>query len=343
MERNDEVQRLSDACERQFRLSELKLSTSYYYASLPLCVIDSVYSIGVRYTSTKNTVKSYCDYFGLPEYNFKNREANVDHTISTLIANIEAVGAEAAADRIFCNHQRTSTRNGILKAEAVLRCARILRSYGIETFRDINDKGLPAELELEIESVPGQKSGLAYHYFCMLSGDDSLAKPDRHVLRFIKQHIGRTCTVPEAQCLLTSVIEQLKPQYPNLSVRLLDYAIWDFMANGTNKSVNTYHKLVRDKIPEIIETSGKTCVTEILSDEEYLKMVDAKLDEELAEYHQDQNLEELADLTEVIRAAVLARGYTLEDLERVRAEKYEKRGGFQKKILLKEVRDGQES
>ena len=98
-----------------------------------------------------------------------------------------------------------------------------------------------------------------------------------------------------------------------------------------------YHKLVRDRIPEIIEASGKTCLTEILSDEDYLKMVDAKLDEELSEYHQDQNIEELADLTEVIYAVVIARGYTLEDLERVRAEKAAKRGGFQKKILLKEV------
>ena len=104
-------------------------------------------------------------------------------------------------------------------------------------------------------------------------------------------------------------------------------------------SVKKYNKLVRDRIPEIIEAGGSTCVTEILSDEEYLKMVDAKLDEELAEYHQDQNLEELADLTEVIHAAVIARGYTLEDLERVRAEKATKRGGFEKKILLKEVHE----
>ena len=98
-----------------------------------------------------------------------------------------------------------------------------------------------------------------------------------------------------------------------------------------------YHKLVRDRIPEIIEASGKTCVTEVLSDEEYLKMVDAKLDEELAEYHKDQNIEELADLLEVIYAAVVARGYSIEELERVRAEKAAKRGGFAKKILLKEV------
>ena len=47
----------------------------------------------------------------------------------------------------------------------------------------------------------------------------------------------------------------------------------------------TYNKLVRDLIPEIIQSSGKMCSTEILSDEEYLKFVDAKLDEELAEHH----------------------------------------------------------
>ena len=101
--------------------------------------------------------------------------------------------------------------------------------------------------------------------------------------------------------------------------------------------IKIYNKLVRDRIPEIIEASSKTCVTEILSDEDYLRMVDAKLDEELAEYHKDQNIEELADLMEVIYAAAIARGYTLEELERVWAEKAEKRGGFAKKILLKEV------
>lgn len=106
-------------------------------------------------------------------------------------------------------------------------------------------------------------------------------------------------------------------------------------------SVITYRKLVRDRIPEIIEASGQTCVTEILSDDEYLRMIDAKLDEELAEYHQDQNIEELADLMEVIYAAAAARGYTVEQLERVRAEKAEKRGSFQKKILLVEVAEDQ--
>ena len=98
-----------------------------------------------------------------------------------------------------------------------------------------------------------------------------------------------------------------------------------------------YNKLVRDKIPEIIEVSGKTCETEILSDEDYLQMLDKKLDEELAEYHQEQNLEELADLLEVLYATAKARGYSIEELEQVRNEKKKARGGFDEKILLKSV------
>ena len=98
-----------------------------------------------------------------------------------------------------------------------------------------------------------------------------------------------------------------------------------------------YNKLVRDLIPSIIEESGKTCRTEILSDEEYLKRIDEKLDEELAEYHHDRSIEELADLLELIRAATIAHGYTLEELEAVRAEKAKMRGGFEEKIFLIDV------
>ena len=99
----------------------------------------------------------------------------------------------------------------------------------------------------------------------------------------------------------------------------------------------TYNKLVRDLIPEIIEASGKKCSIEILDDAEYIKAIDAKLDEELAEYHKEQNLEELSDLLEVIYAAALARGYSVEELENIRIRKAQERGAFDKRILLKEV------
>lgn len=100
-----------------------------------------------------------------------------------------------------------------------------------------------------------------------------------------------------------------------------------------------YHKLVRDRIPEIIESDGKICIWETLSDADYLSLLEEKLNEELAEYQQSKSLEELADLLEVMQAVLKARGWTWEELEQVRAEKAAKRGGFEKKILLKAVRE----
>jgi predicted house-cleaning noncanonical NTP pyrophosphatase (MazG superfamily) len=101
----------------------------------------------------------------------------------------------------------------------------------------------------------------------------------------------------------------------------------------------TYNKLIRDRIPEIINAGGKQCTTEILSDAAYLEKLHQKLREELDEYLQSQDLAELADLLEVIYAVAQARGMTGAELERVRQEKAEQRGGFAGKILLVEVAD----
>ncbi len=99
-----------------------------------------------------------------------------------------------------------------------------------------------------------------------------------------------------------------------------------------------YHKLVRDKIPELIEKEGKQSICSILSDEEYLEFLDRKLSEELEEYQEDKSMEELADLLEVMMAVAKARGSSIEKIERIRQQKADKRGGFEKKILLEEVR-----
>ena len=102
-------------------------------------------------------------------------------------------------------------------------------------------------------------------------------------------------------------------------------------------SVRQYNKLVRDRIPEIIEASGKRCVWSTLSDEEYLAKLDEKLNEELAEYQESKSMEELADLLEVVRAVAAARGSSMEEVETIRRDKAVKRGGFEKKILLTKV------
>ena len=103
------------------------------------------------------------------------------------------------------------------------------------------------------------------------------------------------------------------------------------------KNPKIYNKLVRDRIPEIIEKNSKRCICETLLQDQFIAMLDAKLDEELAEYQQSKSLEELADLLEVMGAVVRARGYTWDQLTDIRKKKKEERGGFEKRILLKEV------
>ena len=61
-----------------------------------------------------------------------------------------------------------------------------------------------------------------------------------------------------------------------------------------------YEKLVRDKIPEMIRAGGEMPHVRILEDQEYHVRLEAKLDEEVTEFHRDQNLEELADILEVV-------------------------------------------
>jgi predicted house-cleaning noncanonical NTP pyrophosphatase (MazG superfamily) len=104
-----------------------------------------------------------------------------------------------------------------------------------------------------------------------------------------------------------------------------------------------YNKLVRDRIPEVISKSGKQSVTRILSDDEYKLELQKKLGEEIQEYIEavDDNsaIEELADLLELIHAAGELHGSSVQELERVRINKAEQRGGFKEKIFLVEVTD----
>lgn len=98
-----------------------------------------------------------------------------------------------------------------------------------------------------------------------------------------------------------------------------------------------YNKLVRDKIPCIIENNNQKVDYTILTDEEYMIELDNKLNEEIAEYQESKEIEELADILEVLLAICKARGISEEELIKVKLNKAEKRGTFQNKIFLKTV------
>ena len=103
--------------------------------------------------------------------------------------------------------------------------------------------------------------------------------------------------------------------------------------------ITVYRKIVRDRIPEIIETAGKTARCEYVCKEEAVDGLEAKLSEELSEYLESHSIEEMADLLEAMHGILYHKGITWDELEHVRQEKRAQRGGFEKGILLLEVEE----
>ena len=98
-----------------------------------------------------------------------------------------------------------------------------------------------------------------------------------------------------------------------------------------------YDKLIRDKIPEIIEADGKKCEVEVMDDEEYKEYLKDKLLEEAEEYVESGEIEELADVLEVMKAIAEVEEVGFEEIEEMRKEKAEKRGRFEEKLKLLQV------
>lgn len=99
------------------------------------------------------------------------------------------------------------------------------------------------------------------------------------------------------------------------------------------------NKLVRDRIPEIIERNGKKPICRILDDAEYMEALEKKLDEEITEFHESKSIEELVDILEVVYALARAQGESTEYLQYLQRHKNYERGSFTQKIFLEEVQE----
>lgn len=101
--------------------------------------------------------------------------------------------------------------------------------------------------------------------------------------------------------------------------------------------MKTYNKLVRDKIPELMLKEHKLPTTRILNDGEYIQELNKKLEDEVKVYLENENIEEMVDILEVIRAILEFKGSTFEELEEKRIKKANKKGTFKEKVYLEKV------
>jgi hypothetical protein len=196
------------------------------HRSVGLAMIEAVWSIGVRYQSVDRVIARYraerLAAGGDPE---TDAPADVRRLIEA------CGGPDAFADRMG-NRQRTSTRNGILKAEAVLREAAILEDEGIATRRQLtraSQKRLD-HVQARWCTVPGQSSGVSWRAFALGLGLPEV-KPDRMIRRFVAAALGRpgetTVKLDEARDLVIAAAARL-----GVSPRALDHAIWSHQSGA---------------------------------------------------------------------------------------------------------------
>ncbi len=234
METTSLIEKVTEYCLKTIDLSDVKLNNEYYYSCLPLCVVDSVFSIGVKYEGVKNTLKKLCNYLDIPEHHdlesqFPPKESQI--STSEFLDKLAGKTPEKLAEEVFQNRQRTSTRSGILKTEAVVRFLEVLKEFGGEYFQDIPKLRDDKYFEMSIERIPGQKSGISLRYFFILAGEPDFIKPDRMIFRFLESATGTTVSIKESEFLLRESVKELNNLGYPLTARVLDNKIWQYQRN----------------------------------------------------------------------------------------------------------------
>jgi hypothetical protein len=202
------------------------------WAHLPVCVLDAVFSINARYTSTIAVCDRYAKHQGLLPYLVDVADfatvagTTAEQPVDKLAELGRQLGPDRFADDVVENRGRTSTRGGVLKAEAAVRYAEVLADSGVHTLGDVtmllSDFTRLDAVESRLRAVPGNgRHDVRLGYLWMLAGTDEQVKPDRKVLRWLSRHLGHQVDVPAARRLLADAAAELCR-----TPRELDHAIW---------------------------------------------------------------------------------------------------------------------
>lgn len=217
-----ELERVCSACLELDLAHFVEASDAYGYPNPVLCAIEAVWSLSVRYSCTYRALVSYAEWA-------ERRGAlpwSAEHPPAEAVRLLEALSPDEMAEQVFRSRHRTSTTNGILKAEAVRRYLQVLAAEKIVSNADALARRL--ELRPELLGVKGQSHGKSTDYFFMLAGCQELVKPDRMVKRFVEDAAGRSFSADAAATVIVHAAQLLAERVPGLTPRTLDRAIWEY-------------------------------------------------------------------------------------------------------------------
>lgn len=199
------------------------------WTSLSFCIADAVWSIGANYDGVVVPLvrKKLAGQMGVEQPTIPATDPIAVDPLP--VTRLVELGADKLAE--LTNRQRTSTRNGILKADAVIRHAAVFIDHGITTLPKaielLTDTDRFALIDNELRSIPGEGAhGVRRNYLWMLIGQDDLIKPDRMVLRWFEHH-GAIVDPAGARDIIAQLITPVGQRLGRaVTAWEIDHAIW---------------------------------------------------------------------------------------------------------------------
>ena len=216
---DEQVRRVAEHCRAVLGDLSLLPEPPGYPNSLALCVLDAIWSMGVRYTAVKRVISRYRQH-----RSSLGADPDCD-SLNALLATIDQAGSPEGFADLVNNHQRTATRGGVLKAETVAIAARMLTAQAINHPADLQAAirtGRAEHIEEIWRTAPGQRSGISWRYLLMLAGVAEV-KPDRMIRRFVADALHQAQVEAQTAARLVTEVQHTSP---GVSLRALDHAIW---------------------------------------------------------------------------------------------------------------------
>lgn len=209
-----------------------------YPGSLALCVMDAIWSLGVRYRTVENVLERYLRARGYTGLDASESCQDGPRDFLEWYRGVGGVQDPERAAEALSNWNRTSTINGVLKVEAVARASELLIKMDIHS-----TEGLRAKADLVgprwRSEIPGQGSGISWRYVLMLAGEPGV-KPDRMVKRFMNRMNCDPALAPEE--FVTAIQTAFGEPAPSLT--MIDHRIWTVERSTPDNELDSVENLI---------------------------------------------------------------------------------------------------